>query len=154
MSHHRQLKFANQPWTPSTLHDQTSLSVFCSWTSFEYLRRVSGHNHLNTTGVLGTYKMTVSSSPNWPLYDQNDRCFRPKWPLPKWPLCSKMTVIHHQNDRYLEKLPKWPLFDPKMTVVNHIQIMIAKMTDTLYQNDRYLSKMTVVHQNITIYYLT
>ena len=60
--------------------------------------------------VIFMTKMTVSSSPKWPLYDQNDRYFGPKWPLPKWPLLAKMTVIHHQNDRYFKTRPKWPLF--------------------------------------------
>ena len=30
---------------------------------------------------------------------------------PKWPLWTKMTDSHHQNDRYLEFTPKWPLFN-------------------------------------------
>ena len=49
--------------------------------------------------------------PKWPFYDQNDRYSWPKWPLPKWPLLTKMTVSHHQNDRYLKSTPKWPLFN-------------------------------------------
>ena len=61
--------------------------------------------------VIFMTKMTVSLPPKWPLYDKNDRYSWPKWPLPKWPLLTKMTVSHHQNDRYLKSTPKWPLFN-------------------------------------------
>ena len=61
--------------------------------------------------VIFMTKMTVSLPPKWPLYDKNDRYSWPKWPFPKWPLLTKMTVSHHQNDRYLKSTPKWPLFN-------------------------------------------
>ena len=52
---------------------------------------------MTKTAVRFMTKMTVSSSPNWPLNDENDRYFQSKWPsfidninfVPKWPYLIK-----------------------------------------------------------------
>ena len=69
--------------------------------------------------------------------------FLPKWPLfgtktavlfmikmtvvwPKWPLWTKMTDSHHQNDCYLEFTPKWPLFKASINYRSFWLEMIPK----------------------------
>ena len=81
--------------------------------------------------------------PKWPLFGtkmtvifyQNDRCmtkmavlFMTKMTVvrPKWPFWTKMTDRHHQNDRYLEFEPKWPLFNASLNYRSFWLEMIPK----------------------------